>query len=88
MSRRGICGNMLAIVSTSAGFAWPLVVVELEAEAEAGEGKRKYFTARAPRAARRRREGMETVWSGSDILAGIREGSLSFEEKNKTSRAD
>ena len=60
ISLRGICGNICDICSTSAGFA----VRELprpDADNEDVGVKKKYLTARADRAARRRREGIERV---------------------------
>ena len=63
ISRREIWGNICEICSTSAGFA---VRDRGEAVDEEAGVKKKYRTARAERAARRRRDGMDSVcccWS-------------------------
>ena len=69
MSLRAICGNICAICSTSARLT-PRRFVELAADDPAREGeKKKYRMASADKAAKRMREGMESVCCWSDIGA-------------------
>ena len=72
---------MVAIWATSAGFACLRFDEDLLVEEEE-EAKKKYRTARAERAARRRREGIERVCCWSDIgevcWRGMRKGEVAL----------
>jgi len=65
---RSICGNIIAICSTSAGFAvrgFPRGAVVEDFV------KKKYRIVKAVKAARRRREGMERVCCWSDMIGKL-----------------
>jgi hypothetical protein len=68
---RSICGNIIAICSTSAGFAirgFPRGAVVEDFV------KKKYRIVKAVKAARRRREGMERVCCWSDMIGKLEGG--------------